>query len=76
MFKVIIKDTYDEVSKEAFKVMKAVLDEKNMLVFSKTLKRMEKNRLNNLVDADRECTALKRFLDIGQLRLENRLIKN
>ena len=28
MFKVIIKDTYDEVSKEAFKVMKAVLDEK------------------------------------------------
>ena len=28
MFNIIIKDTYDEVSKEAFKVMKAVLDEK------------------------------------------------
>ncbi len=28
MFKIIVKDTYDEVSKEAFKVMKAVLDEK------------------------------------------------
>lgn len=56
--------------------LKAVLDEQNMLVFSTALKRMEKNRLNNLVDADRECTALKRFLDIWQLRLENRLIKN
>ena len=28
MFKIIVKDTYDEVSKEAFKVMKAILDEK------------------------------------------------
>ena len=56
--------------------LKAVLEEKDMLVFSEGLKKMERNRLNNLVNADRECTSLKRVLDIWQLRLENRILKN
>lgn len=55
--------------------LKVILEEKDMLTFSEGLKKIEKNRLSNLVNADRECTSLKRFLDIWQLRIENRIIK-
>ena len=55
--------------------LKAVLTGQEMFVFSQGLRGFEKRRLKNLVNVDRECTAVKRSWDIWRLRIENRILK-